>query len=304
MLDNSAKQVQRCRMNPNPSPDPFRNTEPKNTAANQEPPLRALAIGSSGPAWTPLARASAENFNPNHDERGRFATSGGAAGQALHLGYTGFFNDTAATVIYTLQIVGSIAGYGFNSSSLNTCVVATIQTMIATKKQTRDVPDEKFIETQIETAAKGILTDPREGINWNNLGVSASPRHLAAIVQKVLENNGVQTTAQLGYDSAQELAVAIMASKQPVMISLQRAGTTTEHSVTVQWSPDAAGAGQGRFLMNNVTTKGETQGFTREQFERGQITANLRGERGSARQAKMMYYHIQHESAAIFTKAP
>ena len=61
--------------------------------------------------------------------------------------------------------------------------------------------------------------------------------------------------------------------------------------------------GQGRFLMNNVTTKGETQGFTRKQFEQGQITANIR-EKGSAGTPKMMYYHIQYKSGGVFTETP
>ena len=87
------------------------------------------------------------------------------------------------------------------------------------------------------------------------------------------------------------------------MINIQREGTTEGHSVVVQWLPNAAGPGQGRFLINNVTTTGETHPFTKEQFEQGKITVDIkRGD--SVQSAKLIRYRIDPNFPAITAHAP
>ena len=228
----------------------------------------------------PAHEAVAENFNPNHDRLGRFTTSDGAVAphgreHRSDFGAPSVRINAIGQPQATPASTGSIAGYGFDSNNFSTCVPASIRSLIATKNRTRNVPDDQSIIAQLVAASKGVFTRSDEFVSAAG-GVSATPAHYMAIVQKVLANNGVQTTSQLKYGSAKELAAAVIASRKPAMINIQRAGTTDGHSVVVQWLPDAAGPGQGRFLINNVTTTGETHPFTKEQLEQGQITVNIK----------------------------
>ena len=72
----------------------------------------------------------------------------------------------------------------------------------------------------------------------------------------------------------------------------------------MQWDPDAAGVGQGRFLINNITTKGETSSFTLEQFEQGQINVNLQGVGGSIQDPRVIRYRVNIDFPVISADLP
>ena len=84
------------------------------------------------------------------------------------------------------------------------------------------------------------------------------------------------------------------------MVNLQLEDGAGLHSVAVQWDPDAAD-GEGRFLMNNVNTKGNTDSFSKAQFESGQITSDLR-DQGSIRSPKPKRYRIINDYTVIITQ--
>ena len=77
----------------------------------------------------------AANFNPYHDELGKFTTSGGAVaphGRQHHA-------RPAQRRAGKKASPRSIAGYAFDSEDFATCVAAAIRSLIATKQQTRNV---------------------------------------------------------------------------------------------------------------------------------------------------------------------
>ena len=162
------------------------------------------------------------------------------------------------------------------------------------------MPSEDAIKAQLAAAAKGIFTKPDEGVDWIKRGVSATPGHYGALVQQVLANNGVQSTFQSSYATMQQLSDALIRSGQPAMVNLQLEDGAGLHSVAVQWDPDAAD-GEGRFLMNNVNTKGNTDSFSKAQFESGQITSDLR-DQGSIRSPKPKRYRIINDYTVIITQ--
>ena len=147
----------------------------------------------------PAHEAVAGNFNPNHDQLGRFTTSDDAVaphdpGHLADFGASSLRIDAVGQPQTAPTSAGSIAGYGFESANFNTCVAASIRSLIATKNRTRNVPDGPSIMAQLLAASKGVFTRAEESVNATT-GVKATPGHYVAIVQKVLANNGVQTTS-------------------------------------------------------------------------------------------------------------
>ena len=178
-------------------------------------------------------------------------------------------------------------------------MAASIRSLIAAKHPDR-VPSEDAVKAQLTAAAKGIFTKPKEGVEWSSTGVAATAGHYGALVQQVLANNGVPSAFQPGYATMQQLSDALIRSGQPAMINLQPEDGVGEHSVAVQWDPDAAD-GEGRFLINNVTTKGYTDSFTKAQFESGQITSDLR-DQGSIQSPKPRRYRVDNHYAVVITE--
>ena len=232
----------------------------------------------------------AANFNPYHDKLGRFTTKDGASdGRNDGLDGQGGGRTKPA----------SIRGHAYNSKDLQTCVAASIRSLIAAKHPDR-VPSEDAVKAQLTAAAKGIFTKPKEDVEWSSTGVAATAGHYGALVQQVLANNGVPSAFQPGYATMQQLSHALIRSGQPAMINLQPEDGVGEHSVAVQWDPDAAD-GEGRFLINNVTTKGYTDSFTKAQFESGQITSDLR-DQGSIQSPKPRRYRVDNHYAVVITE--
>jgi hypothetical protein len=239
----------------------------------------------------PAGTKAAENFNPYHDQRGRFTTGDGAKGKTDD-GLDGRGGGGEAKP-------PSIRGHAYDSRDFQTCVVASIRSLIATKHPDR-VPSEEAIKAQLAAAAKSIFTKPEEGVNWSSYGVSATAGHFGALVQQVLANNGVKSTLELRYPTTQQLSDALIQSGHPAIVNLQREGEVRQHSVAVQWDREAAD-GRDRFLINNVTAKGYTDSFTKEQFESGQITSDL-ADHASIQRPKPERYRVNSSYAVIITQ--
>ncbi len=272
---------------------------------------RALAIGPSGPPIRPLseaelaARASAVNFNPNHDELGRFTTGDGVGGGKKD-GLDGQGGGAAEQTNSLKGSVGRISDYQYGSASEATCTATAIRTIIAAMTQ-RGAPTLEAIKAQVKAAVAKIPQHGMVNIRWDGGGIYAADiRDYAAIVQQVLADNGVKTVNNLVAGkplvkvfTMNQIADFLVASGTPAMLNIGDEKGKIQHSVTVQWDPGAE-HGAGRFLVNNLDAHGGSKPFTREQFVAGgfEITTLHTGV------TQVHHASIERNFAIIFAEKP
>ncbi len=166
-----------------------------------------------------------------------------------------------------------------------------IETMRAASLNDKPVPNDDETEMQFATAAG-------TAIDWNKFGlVTNKPATFAKIVQDVLTQNGISSTANYDYPSARALADDLVTSGMPAIANVivaQQGKFSYEHAVLMQWDTD-----QQKFLVDNIDTLGTTRSYTRSQFESGELWYPFGGPGGLPR---LGYVKLELHNAVVFAK--
>ncbi len=253
-------------------------------AASEDTVEASLERAANGAA----ERVTAENFNPNHGEDGRFTSGDGAEGGRQSK---------------SPKKIDSISKHQYPkdrtaNQKAAICFAASLQTMIATMLG-KDAPDIEKIKEEVNAAKKALPGLGGDDIDWNK-GIEARPSQLAAIAQTVLSENGLDPTVVQGnpksspvYSSAKDLADAIAATDQPVMFNVGGSGDE-QHAVTAQRK------GDGDFLVNNLNRDGQTQTVSERDMEGGTLTATRYTDPRDVGSGKTSYSHIKYQQPVIF----
>ena len=237
---------------------------------------------------------AAANFNPYHDQTGRFTTSDGAEG-GRDDGLDGQGGGQTKPA--------SIAQYAYpreGNQNYNRCPLYSLQTIIASKTG-KEAPGEAEIQARFaaEATRLGLKT-----IDWNK-GTDLRDGDYTKIVQNVLKSYGIDSSAALRYNSPQDLANAIIAAKgEPAMLNISLAGHegAEDHSVTVQWEPSGTDQNKGMFRVNNIAGMGGSKLFSQKDFTSGKIFSDINPS-GSARSATIKSFSVDKEYAVVIAKS-